>query len=176
MEKMEKEQEVISATELADNFAKTLSEKIDKEKEGFILSFKNDKKIILHVNSERSFIFLTLAQFLMKDMTLLKELSEKMSLVEKGAENFKKREILFENFKAMMISSNSTELIPIRECSICGEEIGYRIIDGEVYFDSNCGCSIYKTELQLSDWDSLFKHYQNLLYEEMSMIISQLEN
>lgn len=176
MEKMEKEQEVITNIELVDNFAKTLSEKIDIEKEGFIISFKNDKKITLHVNSKRSFIFLTLTQFLMKDMTLLKELSEKMSLVVKGAENIKKREMLFENFKEMMILSNSTELIPIRECSICGKEIGYRIIDGEVYFDSNCDCSEYKTELQLSDWDSLFKHYQNLLYEEMSTIISQLEN
>lgn len=173
---MEKEQEVITNIELADNFVKTLSEKIDEEKEGFILSFKDDKKIMLHVNSKRSFIFLTLAQLLMKDMTLLKELSEKISLVEKGAENIKKREILFENFKEMMTNSTDTELIPVRNCSICGKEVGYRIIDGEVYFDSNCDCNEYKTELQLSDWDSLFKYYQNLLCEEMSMIISQLEN
>lgn len=34
---------------------------------------------------------------------------------------------------------------PIRDCSMCKNDIGYKIIDGEIFFDSNCFCISYTT-------------------------------
>jgi hypothetical protein len=39
-------------------------------------------------------------------------------------------------------------------CSFCGVVVGYRIRDGELYFDSGCECCYNPNSLQPRDWQN----------------------
>lgn len=51
------------------------------------------------------------------------------------------------------------------DCSICGTEIRYRIINDDIYFDSNCDCNrdynMYYSELQIKIWSELYNFMNN---------------
>lgn len=55
------------------------------------------------------------------------------------------------------VSKAGIDFIPHHACGICGEVVGYVIEDGNLFFDSTCGCSSYQSPLRPVDWlDSSF--------------------
>lgn len=39
------------------------------------------------------------------------------------------------------LMEDANDMQPLRSCSICSVNIGYKVIDGLLAFDSGCGCS-----------------------------------
>ena len=64
------------------------------------------------------------------------------------------------------------KFLPIRECSICGSQIGYQFSKGAVFFDSNCNCVSFTSPLQKRSWQS-FKQYYDHLSEEKQKEINE---
>jgi hypothetical protein len=42
--------------------------------------------------------------------------------------------------------------IPHHDCSICGVEVGYVILGGDLFFDSGCGC-LRGNNIRPASWD-----------------------
>lgn len=42
--------------------------------------------------------------------------------------------------------------VPSHPCSICGHVVGYVIEDGDLFYDSNCGCGSYESPLRPTHW------------------------
>ena len=63
---------------------------------------------------------------------------------------------------------NNIDWFPIRDCSICGEWIGYRFFrwpNHEVVFDSSCGCVSYEN-VQPRSWEDVADHINMQSNEE----------
>lgn len=37
---------------------------------------------------------------------------------------------------------------PVRDCIICGAEIGYEVVESKPYFDANCNCILHRSPLE----------------------------
>jgi len=86
------------------------------------------------------------------------------------------QEKLYERFEKYL---DSGLLFPHHECSICTRSVGYRKIDAvntQLYFDSNCNCVSYYSELrpvEKSEIDEMLsgklgawpKHFERVLTE-----------
>lgn len=53
----------------------------------------------------------------------------------------------------------------IHSCSICGRFIGFRFEDDYVFFDSNCGCTTYRSPLRRTNWAEVADAYNNFGWE-----------
>lgn len=51
---------------------------------------------------------------------------------------------------------------PVRDCSICRSDIGYEIMEGKVYFNSNCDCCRYRVHLQPRSDEEFQKYLDEL--------------
>ena len=50
---------------------------------------------------------------------------------------------------------NDRYYLPIRRCSMCRTALNYIVLDGRVFFDSNCECVSYTTPPRPSSWDAI---------------------
>jgi len=50
------------------------------------------------------------------------------------------------------IAAEGITYIPHHECGICGEPVGFQIIDGEPYFNGNCDCAAFSVPERYT-WD-----------------------
>lgn len=48
----------------------------------------------------------------------------------------------------------STEFLPLRQCSLCSCEVGWRHDNNDIFFDSSCDCTSY-SETRYVEPDSL---------------------
>lgn len=65
-----------------------------------------------------------------------------------------------EDFKQAVLIKGLKEWT-FRECSVCHTLLKFKFIDGELFFDSNCDCISFDTDLQPRTWDSLAEMYNN---------------
>lgn len=66
--------------------------------------------------------------------------------------------------------------IPNHACSLCQEEVGWEIIDGEPYFNSNCDCTRFRSQLRPDTWQTVADHinmqsdtYRAVLIEKLGI-------
>jgi hypothetical protein len=45
--------------------------------------------------------------------------------------------------------------LPLRQCSLCSQTIGYIVENGRPYFSSACGCSSFDGGPRPSDWQDI---------------------
>lgn len=57
------------------------------------------------------------------------------------------------------VSQRNIKRWDTHDCAICGMPVGYVFIDGNVYFDGNCDCSSYPTDLQHRLWQNVADMY-----------------
>jgi hypothetical protein len=63
----------------------------------------------------------------------------------------KQMQVTAEQVKATALAANLTEVENCR-CSLCGTMTRYLIIDGELFFDSNCSCGCAYEPPQPRTW------------------------
>jgi hypothetical protein len=78
------------------------------------------------------------------------------NMKEKTAEDFRQA-----------VKDKGIQTWKLRECSICGSDLNYVFSKDQVYYDSNCGCTKYYTEIQLRSYEELARRYNtNLTFPE----------
>ena len=45
--------------------------------------------------------------------------------------------------------------LPLRNCTLCNTELYYLVKEDRIFFDGNCDCVSYTTQLIESSWDKL---------------------
>ena len=65
------------------------------------------------------------------------------------------RDVTPEEVKEAVLASNKS-VIAVRECGICNVDIGYHIIEGDLYWNGSCGCCgeglQHREWSDVSDW------------------------
>ena len=61
--------------------------------------------------------------------------------------------ITAEQVRDAALAANVTS-VPSHPCSFCGHLVGYRIIDGELWYDSGCECVYNPDSLQRRSWQA----------------------
>lgn len=57
------------------------------------------------------------------------------------------------------MAAAAIDWVPLRACSICGYELGYRVVEGVLAFDAGCWCGRELSEYQPRDYSSMADHH-----------------
>lgn len=55
------------------------------------------------------------------------------------------------------------DFYPVRNCSCCGDFIGYVVNEGKPYFDPHCGCMSYRIDNPRPVSDEEFQKFLDML-------------
>lgn len=60
-----------------------------------------------------------------------------------------------------LVKKHKITVFPVRECSMCGTQLRYLFAGDNIFFDTNCACVNYTTDIKQRTWEELGKLYIN---------------